>query len=79
MWYARSPEFLQTDLMNTLRWLRVVGDTLFGIGALLYGWFVLGLATGWSLAGPDSDLGAPPPDTSLGRGTTAREVMGGVR
>src|SRR3546814_6256468 len=30
MWYARSAEFLQTDLMEVLRWLRVVGDTIFG-------------------------------------------------
>jgi nitric oxide reductase subunit B len=50
MWYARSAEFLQTDLMNQLRWLRVVGDTIFAVGVLALGWFVLGLRTGWSLA-----------------------------
>jgi nitric oxide reductase subunit B len=49
LWWARSAEFLQTPLMNTLRWLRVPGDTLFAIGALVLGWFVLGLQTGWSL------------------------------
>src|SRR5690606_36419411 len=27
MWYARSAEFMQTYLMDLLRWLRVVGDT----------------------------------------------------
>jgi nitric oxide reductase subunit B len=48
-WWARSAEFMQQPLMNTLRWLRVPGDTLFAIGALVLGWFVLGLATGWSL------------------------------
>jgi nitric oxide reductase subunit B len=48
-WWARSAEFMQTPLMNTLRWLRVPGDTIFAIGALVLGWFVLGLATGWSL------------------------------
>jgi nitric oxide reductase subunit B len=48
-WYARSAEFLQTDLMNLLRWLRVIGDTIFAAGALALGWFVLGLKTGWSL------------------------------
>ena len=47
-WYARSPEFLQTGLMNVLRWMRVPGDTLFAIGALILGWFVLGLWTGAS-------------------------------
>lgn len=35
MWYARSAEFLQTDLMKTLRWLRAPGDTIFAIGALI--------------------------------------------
>jgi nitric oxide reductase subunit B len=48
-WYARSAEFLQTELMNTLRWLRVIGDTIFAIGIVALGWFVLGLRTGWSL------------------------------
>jgi nitric oxide reductase subunit B len=49
MWYARSAEFLQTPLMETLRWLRVVGDTIFATGVIALGWFVLGLKTGWSL------------------------------
>jgi nitric oxide reductase subunit B len=48
-WWARSSEFMQTPTMNVLRWLRVPGDTLFAIGALILGWFVLGLSTGWSL------------------------------
>ncbi|HYQ92449.1 MAG TPA: nitric-oxide reductase large subunit [Candidatus Competibacteraceae bacterium] len=47
-WYARSAEFLQTNLMNQLRWLRTIGDTIFAVGALLLGWFVLGLVTGHS-------------------------------
>ena len=46
---ARSMEFMQTDLMETLRWLRAIGDTIFAIGALALGWFVIGLKTGWSL------------------------------
>jgi nitric oxide reductase subunit B len=49
LWYARSAAFLQTDVMDTLRWLRVIGDTIFALGALALGWFVLGLKTGWSL------------------------------
>jgi nitric oxide reductase subunit B len=49
LWYARSAEFLQTDTMNTLRWLRVIGDTIFALGTLALGWFVLGLKFGWSL------------------------------
>jgi nitric oxide reductase subunit B len=47
-WYARSPEFLQTPTMQTLRWLRVPGDTIFAVGVLAMGWFKLGLLTGHS-------------------------------
>jgi nitric oxide reductase subunit B len=50
LWYARSAEFLQTDIMNTWRWLRVIGDTLFALGIMGLGWFVVGLKTGWSLS-----------------------------
>ena len=56
MWFARSAEFLQTPLMDKLRWLRVVGDTIFAAGALGLGWFVLGLKTGWSSEGQSEDL-----------------------
>ena len=48
MWYARSAEFLKTDTVQTFVWLRTIGDTIFGVGALALGWFVLGLKTGWS-------------------------------
>ena len=41
---------LQTDTMNTLRWLRVVGDTIFAVGIMGLGWFVVGLKTGWSVS-----------------------------
>jgi nitric oxide reductase subunit B len=47
-WYARSAEFMQTDLMSNLRWMRAFGDTIFAAGALLLGYFVLGLVTGTS-------------------------------
>jgi nitric oxide reductase subunit B len=47
-WYARSAEFLQTPLMDTLRWLRVIGDTAFAVGAIVLVGFVAGLATGGS-------------------------------
>jgi nitric oxide reductase subunit B len=48
-WYARSSEFLQTDLMNTLRWLRIPGDTIFAIGSVVLVIFVIGLGMGFSL------------------------------
>jgi nitric oxide reductase subunit B len=35
--------------MDTLRWLRVIGDTLFAIGVLALARFVAGLKTGWSV------------------------------
>jgi len=47
-WYARSAEFLQSGLMQTLRWMRVPGDILFAVGAVFFAWFVLGLLTGHS-------------------------------
>ena len=47
-WYARSAEFLHSPGMNQLRWLRMVGDSVFALGALVLGWFVLGLVTGHS-------------------------------
>jgi nitric oxide reductase subunit B len=46
--YARSPEFMQTPVMDTLRWLRVIGDTIFALGAVALAMFVLGLRTGGS-------------------------------
>lgn len=39
-WYARSTEFMGTPLMQTLRWLRVPGDTVFALGALVLVAFV---------------------------------------
>jgi nitric oxide reductase subunit B len=47
-WYARSSEFLHSGYMNHLRWMRMIGDTTFAFGALVLGWFVLGLVTGHS-------------------------------
>jgi len=42
-WSARSSEFLQTPVMQSFRWMRVVGDTLFAIGAVAFVWFTLDL------------------------------------
>jgi nitric oxide reductase subunit B len=47
-WYARSSEFLQTPLMQNLRWMRVPGDTVFFLGAVALVLFVAGLKTGHS-------------------------------
>jgi len=48
MWYARSSEFLHRPILTNLRWMRMFGDTIFAFGALVLGWFVLGLVTGHS-------------------------------
>jgi nitric oxide reductase subunit B len=42
-WSARSSEFMQTDLMQTLRWLRMIGDTIFALGAIAFVYFALNL------------------------------------
>ena len=47
-WYARSSEFLHTPMLTRLRWMRMFGDTIFAFGAIVLGWFVLGLVTGHS-------------------------------
>ncbi|MDZ4807148.1 MAG: nitric-oxide reductase large subunit [Bacteroidota bacterium] len=43
MWYARSSEFMQLPHMHILRWLRVVGDTIFAIGTITLFLFVFSL------------------------------------
>jgi nitric oxide reductase subunit B len=47
-WYARSAEFLHSGHIDQLRWLRMIGDSIFAFGAVVLGWFVLGLVTGHS-------------------------------
>ncbi|MCK9512351.1 MAG: nitric-oxide reductase large subunit [Pigmentiphaga sp.] len=42
-WYARSAEFMQQPIVDFLVWMRVPGDVVFSIGALLLVWFVLQL------------------------------------
>jgi nitric oxide reductase subunit B len=49
MWYARSAEFMQTPMLETFRWLRVIGDTVFAAGTVALAWFVFGLKFGWSI------------------------------
>ncbi|MEZ5951775.1 MAG: nitric-oxide reductase large subunit [Planctomycetaceae bacterium] len=53
-WYARSSEFMQTNLMQTLRWMRVPGDTIFFLGAVALVVFVAGLKTGSSFRKTES-------------------------
>lgn len=72
LWYARSAEFMQTGLMDTLRWLRVIGDTIFAVGAVGLVVFVFGLKAGWSL----QDKDYPELDALAGMAPDEREVVG---
>jgi nitric oxide reductase subunit B len=43
LWSARSAEFMGSSLMTTLKWMRVPGDIVFGIGLVVLAAVVLGL------------------------------------
>ena len=47
-WYARSPEFLQTGVIETFPVAAVIGDTVFAAGSIALAAFVIGLRTGGS-------------------------------
>ena len=49
LWYARSSEFLYQPALVVLRWLRTPGDTIFALGAVLIGLFMIGILTGHAL------------------------------
>jgi nitric oxide reductase subunit B len=49
LWYARSAEFLHQPALQTLKWLRVIGDTIFAAGTVSLAWFIFGLKAGWSI------------------------------
>lgn len=61
IWMARSAEFLQTGLMDTLRSMRVIGDTSFAIGIIGIAWYVLGLKSGWALQSDAGESAATEP------------------
>jgi nitric oxide reductase subunit B len=63
LWFARSAEFLQQPWIQTLRWLRTAGDTIFLLGVFSLAWFVLGLRAGWSYAGSERDVRRPSSST----------------
>ena len=41
MWYARSEEFMQQPLLETLRWVRTFGDMVFILGGFAIAWQVV--------------------------------------
>jgi nitric oxide reductase subunit B len=61
-WYARSAEFMHQPVIELLVWLRVPGDTVFAIGAVLLAWFVIRL---WIAPKRDEPV---PAGTDIARG-----------
>jgi nitric oxide reductase subunit B len=43
LWYARSAEFLYQDSITILKWLRLIGDTIFAFGSVLLAYFIFTL------------------------------------
>lgn len=41
LWWARGETFMQTPILQTLRWVRTIGDVVFIIGAFAFGWQVI--------------------------------------
>ncbi len=41
LWYARSEAFMQSDILQFLRWIRTIGDVVFIVGALAVAWQVV--------------------------------------
>ena len=41
LWYARSEAFMQSDILQTLRWVRTIGDVVFIVGALAVTWQIV--------------------------------------
>jgi nitric oxide reductase subunit B len=66
LWFARSAEFMQQNHLQVLRWLRMIGDTLFAAGIVSLGYFVAGLKFGWSIRPEDRGVAEPIPVPSEG-------------
>jgi nitric oxide reductase subunit B len=60
-WYARSAEFMQKPIVETLVWLRVPGDVIFAIGALCIAMFVARLWIAPRRRAPSSEAVLPAP------------------
>ena len=41
LWYARSEEFMQSNVLHTLRWIRTIGDVVFIVGAFAVTWQIV--------------------------------------
>jgi nitric oxide reductase subunit B len=65
-WYARSSEFMQGGAINTFRWLRIVGDTVFAAGIVALVLFIFGLSSGHSVEKPVEGEAALPHRAPVG-------------
>ncbi|HYC02580.1 MAG TPA: nitric-oxide reductase large subunit [Azospirillaceae bacterium] len=55
LWYARSAEVIHSPVMETLVWIRVPGDIVFGAGALVLAAFAARLVRGaWRKPAPEA-------------------------
>ena len=59
-WYARSAEFMGRPIIDLLVWLRVPGDTIFSLGAVLLSWFVFRL---W--VAPRNEIASAPAESEV--------------
>jgi nitric oxide reductase large subunit len=70
-WSARSSEFMQTELMQTLRWMRMIGDSVFALGAISFVYFALALM--WQR--PEKISGVVPPPSKAAIIPAVAEVV----
>jgi nitric oxide reductase subunit B len=59
IWFARSAEFLQQPVIEALRWMRIIGDTIFIVGVAAFTYFMSGLFFGWSYERTGAPVAAP--------------------
>ncbi len=72
-WYARSAEFMGQPIIHMLVWLRVPGDTIFSIGALMLSWFVFRLWVPPRSAKPQQLADISNPENVRGRESSSAE------
>jgi nitric oxide reductase subunit B len=58
LWFARSPEIVHSSVMEALVWLRVPGDVVFTLGAVLLALYALALLRGPGKSAPQPAGGA---------------------
>ncbi len=56
LWYARGSEVMQSDLIQNLRWLRVIGDVIFALGAVFYALAILDKTGLYKLKSDESEF-----------------------